>query len=168
MLDKKIAFIYGSTDDNRGIKEGQIEMIGDAHDEDELHIKCIMDYTSLKYSDLSMFKQLNERHTPETFAYFYTLLGHIVFFNNTKNIEKYGKLGLLMMPKNITEIQKQSLYEFIETIPDFSIVISYDFKVEDGFLEDKEMSSVNKESPKDLLDKYFDKVEELSVKPKHR
>lgn len=50
----------------------------------------------------------------------------------------------------------------------FSITISYDFKVEDGFLEDKEMSSVNKESPKDLLDKYFNKVEKLSNKPKHR
>ena len=40
--------------------------------------------------------------------------------------------------------------------------------VQYGFLEDKEMSSVNKESPKDLLDKYFNKVEELSVKPKHK
>ena len=52
MLDKKIAFIYGNTDDNRGIKEGQIEMIGDAHDEDELHIKCIMDYIGHFYSSL--------------------------------------------------------------------------------------------------------------------
>lgn len=106
MENYKLAFIYGKDDENRNIKEGNIERLGDAHDEEQLHINCLLEYAKHRYSDIGIFKKLNSNHMPETAGYFFTLFGHIVFFNTTKNVEKYGKSGIFLMPQELTDIQK--------------------------------------------------------------
>ena len=66
MDEYKLAFIYGDTDQKRKIVEGQIERVGDIHDEDVLHIRCLLDYARERYSDVEIFQRLNLRHKPET------------------------------------------------------------------------------------------------------
>ncbi len=163
MIDNyKLAFIYGADDEKRNIKDGEIEMIGNAHDEDELHIKSLLDYSKEKYSDIEVFKRLTIKHTPDVAGYFFTLFGHIIFFNTTKNIEKYGKTGIFMMPKIISEKQRESLKDFIEILDEYSINICYDLELVDGILEAKELHSVNKENSIKLLNTYLQKENKVN------
>lgn len=157
MDNYKLAFIYGVDDYERNIYDGKIEKIGDSSDEESFHATCLLDHAKDKYPDKQVFKQMSFRHKPETIGYFYTLFGHILFLNTTKNVQKYGKSGLFMLPSNITDKQKESLFSFCEEIVDFSVHILYDFTIEDGILEGKELSSVENQSPSSLFASYFAK-----------
>ena len=166
MDEYKLAFIYGDTDQKRKIVEGQIERVGDIHDEDVLHIRCLLDYARERYSDVEIFQRLNLRHKPETVAYFFTLLfHHAVFLNTTKDITNYGKTGMLMLPDKLTDIQRESLCSLMREIDDFSIGIFYDLRIEEGILEGKEIYSADCESPLKVFEHYLDKTQK-SVKQK--
>lgn len=155
MDDYKIAVIYGKDDQEKNIKDGMIEAFGDIHDQDLLHIDCILEHARKKYPEVAVFKQLTDRHSPEAVAYFYTQLGNAVFFNSTKEPEKYGYSGVLMLPDDLTDNQIQSLQNLSKKISKYIISISYDFKVEDGIIECQEINSLNQETPEELLKKYF-------------
>ncbi len=158
MDDYKIAVIYGKDDPEKNIKDGMIEAFGDIHDQDLLHIDCILEHARKRYPEVAVFKQLTDRHSPEVVACIYTLLGNVVFFNTTKDAGKYGKLGLLMLPDELTDNQIQSLQELAKSISNYSLNISYGLKLEDGFLEGQEMKSTSDETPQELLNKYLTKT----------
>lgn len=161
MEDYKVAIIHGNNNEERNIREGQIEKLGDFSDEEQLHSACLLDYANEKYKDAGIFKQLNYRHKAETIGYFLTMIdNNIVFFNVTKNAKKYGKMGLMLMPEDITPVQREALYDFIETIPDFSIDIFYNLSIVDGILAGKEIFSAFNETPKSVLDSYFNLKQE--------
>lgn len=83
----------------------------------------------------------------------------LFFFNTTKDIKKYGKTGMFLMPNTISDIQKQALYQFAQTIKDFSINIFYDLNIIDGFLEGDECYSIENESPEVVLEMHFKKIQ---------
>ncbi len=157
MEDCKIAFIYGKDDEKRKTYEGQIEKYGKI-EEDLLHSTCLLQYAKERCSHIEIFTRLNYRHRPETIGYFFTaILDDIVFLNTTKNIEKYGKTGVFLMPEEPTEIQKEAVYQFAQEINDFSVNVLYDLSLQDGILEGKEMLD---KDPIQMLDAYFSKKEE--------
>ena len=157
MDDYKLAFIYGTNEEECDIWDGKIEKFGDSSDEDSFHSTCLLDHAKERYPDVQIFKKMGFRHKPETIGYFYTLFGHILFLNTTKNVQKYGKSGLFMLPSNVTEKQKESLFKFCEEIEDFSVHILYDLNIEDGILEGKELSSVENKNISSLFISYFER-----------
>lgn len=159
MDDYRIAFIYGVTDDECNIKDGELEFYGDANDSELSHSQCLKDHAEEHFPNVKVFNMLNFRHRPEVISYFYTVLGHIVFLNITKNVKKYGKSGLFLLPNEITEKQRVTLKRFCENISDYSISIMSDLKIEDGILDGRELSSVEKQNPAAVFDLYFGREE---------
>ncbi len=166
MEDYKLAFIYGAGEEVRGLIDGEIQNIGNAHDKDELHINCLLKFAKNKYGDVNVFNRLNHRHRPEIAAYFFSLFGHIVFFNITRDAKKYGKMGLFIMPLEITDKQKESLTAFVKTIDDFHVDICYDLKLIDGILDGREIQAFNGETPEKLLEIYYKRASLLTTKSK--
>lgn len=158
MVNYKIAVIHSKTDEKRGIKAGEVERIGDINDEDALHSTYILEYAKEKYSDIEIFNHLNYRHKAETIGYFLTLFGDIIFFNTTKNVERYGKSGLFLMPNEIAD--QKFLYDFAKEVDDFSVDVSYDLTIEAGILVGKEMYSQPKQTVTEVFDLYFSKMEQ--------
>ena len=161
MNDYKLAIIHGKDDEKRNIKAGQMEKVGNVADSDVLHVTCLLDYAKQKYPDIEIFHNLNYRHRPETVGYFFTLLGDAIFFNTTKNVAKYGKEGMLMLPQEISPLQKEKLFELSKTISDFSLIIISDLTLEDGFVMGENKYPLNKETPCEMLTNYFSSNEIL-------
>lgn len=141
-------------------EHGQVERIGDATDDMQLHSVCLLEFALKKYPDVSIFKRLNNRHTPEIISYFYTLLGNAVFLNTTKEEEKYGKTGFFMLPNDMTEEQQESILLFSKSIKGFSTTIFYDLKLVDGMIDEKALSSMEPECSEELLRAYFETKKE--------
>ncbi len=158
----KLAIIYSEDNNMKNIKDGQLKMLGDAYDSEELHIKCLLDLAKEIYPEVDIFRKITYRHTPEIASYFFTLLDNIVFLNTTKNMEKYGKTGMLMMPKNLSEKQIDTLISFTENLKDYSISICYDLELIDGILESKELHSLEKEQTIKLLETYFQRENRIN------
>ncbi len=160
MENYKFAIIYGNDDSKRNIEVGKIEKYGDLRIGDLNHIDYLIEYIDSKYSDIDMFKVLNNRHAPEIAAYLISRLGSVVFLNATKDAKKYGKTGFFMMPDAITEEQKESMYAFCSEIKDFNVSIYYNLKIVDGFLDGANLFPMAREEPQKLLDSFFNKVKE--------
>ena len=95
----KIAFIH---------QNATIDYVG-SNTTDDTHSVHLLEYAKNNYPEVSIFKKLNYRHTPETISYFYTLLGDVIFLNTTKDVERHGYTGLFIFPQKITEEQKRIL-----------------------------------------------------------
>ena len=166
MDNYKTAFIYGSDDETNNFKDGQIHLYGEA-EQDLFHNVYLLNYIEKYYPNIPLFKQLNPRHPKEIIAYFLAKMGHVVFFNTTnyeeKKLERHGKLGMFMMPDNLTEKQKAALIQFAQTIPDFDVLINYDLKIEDGLLNSQTYQSTEKISPETLINSFLQR-ENMSEK----
>lgn len=134
-------------------KDGVIDVIG--QDEQELHSLCLLDYARKNCAD-KVFEQLNFRHRPEVISYFLVkLYGDVVFLNTTKDIVKYGHMGILMLPDELSEEQIINLEQFLDDIAEFNICLTTNLYLEDGILQAQELYSVSSETPKDLVGRYF-------------
>lgn len=134
-------------------KDGNIDIIG--QDEQELHSLCLLDYAHKNYSD-KVFEQLNFRHRPEVISYFLMrLYDDVVFLNTTKDVAKYGYMGILMLPEELSEEQRTKLDQFLESIAEFSICLTTNLYLEDGILQAQELYPISAETPKDLVSRYF-------------
>ena len=158
MDDYKIALIHGDQFVEKGLMDGSVELIGEI-EQDSLHIASLLNYAKSTFSQLPIFSQLTIRHQPEVIAYFLTRLGLTVFFNMTRydenNLRKYGKIGMLIFPDELTPKQEMALKEFAQNISDFSISINYDLVINDGILNSKTIQGCNHEKPLELLESYF-------------
>ena len=131
---------------------GKCDMVGT--DVEELHSQCLLDYANNNY-DAKIFKKLNFRHRAEVISYFLTQLGDIVFLNTTKDVEKYGYIGVLMLPRNITNVQRDSLDQFLEKISMFNICLVTDLYLDGGILQANELYPISDETPSSLVQRYF-------------
>ena len=161
MIDEKIAFIYGKEKPESGIVEGKIEPIGKIKD-GSFHATYLLDFAKDNYPEVPIFKRLSRRHTPESIAFFYCYyFNHIVFLNTTSFNDKgeitHGKTGRFLLPNNISSKQKEALYNFLEMLDDYSIIILYDLKIDEGIFGGKELHSVYLDTPTTLFNKYFEK-----------
>ena len=161
MDNYKIALIHSDSFEDRGLMDGQFEVCGEIN-KDSLHVMNLLDYANNKFSEMSIFQKLSVRHQPEVVSYFLTKLGIIVFLNMTKydneHLKKYGKMGMLLLPDELTDRQKDTLIKFAEKISDFDIYINYDLSIDTGILDSKTIQGFNHETPRELIDIYFKRL----------
>ena len=161
MDDKKIAFIYGSDKAEVGIYEGEVCKIGNINDS-EIHSTCLLLFAKEKYPEVGIFNKLNYRHRPQSIAYFYTrYFNHAVFLNTTKyrddgSIGMHGKNGILMLPEELTDKQKEMVSRFLDEINDYSVSILYDLKLDGGIVTGSEILSVDANNSRVAFDNYLD------------
>lgn len=154
MKDCKLAIIHGHDDLKNNLLVGNLEYVG--FDLDELHSECLLNYASEHYSDVEFFKRLNYRHKPEVIGFFFLKnFGDIIFFNTTKNIEKYGYTGFFLLPDDISDEQMITLFEFAREIKNYSVGLFSSLRLEEGLLMSEDIYSVENETPEELLDRYF-------------
>lgn len=167
MDDYKIAFIHGDNYIEKGLLDGQIEFCG-KYDKDSLHVINLLDYAKEKFSEETIFEKLTSRHQPEVISYFLAKMGIIVFLNMTKydeeHLRKYKKSGMFLMPDELTEKQKESLISFCSRISDFNIIINYDLTIDMGLLDSKTIMGFNHETPLELINTYFERINENKIK----
>ena len=135
----------------------KVDKIGDTNVEDYMHIQVLIDYIKKHYKEHKMFDVLNTRHSPEIAAYLISRLGNIVFLNITKDVKKYGKTGIFIMPDEIDEELKERVIEFSKSVNDYSITIFYDLEIKDGLLDSKINSSVEFNNPQEMLISFFNR-----------
>lgn len=132
---------------------GNIEYIGE--NVDELHLASLLEYAKKHYNN-KIFEQLNYRHKPGVIGYFFLrFYGDIIFLNTTRNIKKYGYTGTLLLPDEINDIQKESLLQFLDTIPNFYMILATNLRLEDGIVEDDEGFPVSDATPRNVVEQYF-------------
>ena len=99
-----VAIINGGKDD------GNIEYLG-FNFNFKFHALCLIDYALKKYPQITGFQNINYMEEPNLPVYYLSLLNNIIF----TNISVDGfKRGMLYLPKNISDVQKEVLYEFIK------------------------------------------------------
>jgi len=161
MNDYKIAFIHGDNFEEKGLMNGNIEFCGN-NSKDSLHVASLLNYAKKNFPEISVFNQLSIKHQPEVVSYFLTRLGMVVFLNMTKydseHLRKYGKMGMFLLPDELTDGQKKALISFSESISDFEVFISYNLSIETGILDSKTIHGFNHETPNELLDIYFKRI----------
>ena len=161
MDNYKLAFIHGKSEMKKNMVVGNIEYIGDSVD--DLHSSCLLEYARACYEDITIFKQLSIRHKPEVIGYLFVyMFNDIIFFNTTKNPEKYGYSGMFLLPDNILDEQKKSLFDLASSIDNYEVGIFSSLKLEDGMLVGDEMFPMQGETPREMLNKYFLKQEKDS------
>ena len=123
----------------------------DYGNQDELHIKSMVDFISEYYPNDPLLKTINIRHQPTVVAYLLTKKNNIIFLNSTEftkeSLERYGKNGILFLPEKITENQLSSLKEMANGIRDYDILIKCNLVIEDGFLHSKTLNNMEKITP---------------------
>ena len=75
--------------------------------------------------------------------------------NTTRNIKKYGYTGTLLLPDEINDIQKESLLQFLDTIPNFYMILATNLRLEDGIVEDDERFPVSDATHRNVVGQYF-------------
>lgn len=163
-MNSKIVFICGNEKLDKGITDGKTIYVGDIND-DYFHSTTLLNFAKENYPEVNIFANLNRNHMPTTIAYFYTsIFNHIVFLNISSNRKnEIQKRGSFLMPNNITEKQKESLYQFLDEIRDYEIGIHYNLELNDGTIDDVSISSTRNETPRELFDKFFDR-EKVKIK----
>ena len=139
--------------------DGSMEGIGNAHDEEEMHSLCMLNYAEENYPDVEVFKKLNYRHSPATIAYFYTRLGDIVVLNITKNASKNGKAGYIMIPDEVTIEQETSLYNLEKVLSEYLVGVSTNLKLDEiGQPHGTTKYTSDELTFKDVLDEQFENI----------
>ena len=60
-----------------------------------------------------------------------------------------------MLPDEINDIQKESLLQFLDTIPNFYMILATNLRLEDGIVEDHERFPVSDATPRHVVEQYF-------------
>ena len=168
MDDYKIAFIFGSDKEDVDIFDGDIRKVGDMKD-GYFHSTTLLNFAHKYYPDIEIFNRLSNRHMPEAISYFYTqILNHAVFLNATKynedgSLGKHGKQGIVLLPRELTENQKNTLIQFFSEIEDFNVRILYNLSLDAGLLDGSEVSSLTREKPILIFEKYLEKTKGKSL-----
>lgn len=110
----KIAIIHGDELD------GKIDYIRCNLENEKIHIAMMLDYLKTHYLEDEFLQKSNIYTSINSIALYLSRKGNIIFLNTTsyskEMLKKHGRNGILIMPSNITENQKESLKELKENI----------------------------------------------------
>lgn len=105
---------------------------------EDFHIICFREFCKSHFLDIKAFQNLSYRSSIDVVSYFLSqVMGHVVFLNTTKDIEKYGYSGMFVMPPELTDAQEKLVISFTEELASFQIVINYDMVLNDGIIDTK-------------------------------
>ena len=165
MDNSKVVIIFGKDAENGQYFDGQMECYGNAMDAD-LHIATLLEIAHKYFGDDPILSRLNIRHQANIAAYFMVELGHVVFLNTTSYkkdfLEKHGKNGLLMIPDQMSMKQFETLKKFLHHVEDYTITVCSDLKLNEGFLESKNFTSIRGASKELVINKLDLNVEKSS------
>lgn len=132
-MDSKIIIINPS-DDNNGLSDGDVKFIG-KFESDFSHGDLLTSYGVDTYGEDSIFGFLADGNfLVDVPAYFLAEGNDNVVFLNVSN-SKSGKMGLLYLPSNISDKQKESLGKLSSLLNDFNIEVNYNLRVDDGVVD---------------------------------
>lgn len=140
----------------------------DEADKYKPHVNYLLEYGREKYPDVQVFNILSDNHLYRTVVYFLSIFNNIVYLNISSN--RHQQRGLLFMPEEICEAQKQALYEVARKCLNVNVQLVYDLNFNDGDVDLKEFDSKRGSSFEDVLDDYFlllDRKKEAEKKHKN-
>lgn len=119
----KIAIIHGDNPVDGINKNGQIDYINCTLEDEYFHIVLMLKYLENNYKDNETLQNYDIYTSINKIALTLTGLGEIVFLNTTSYrkdmLEKHGRNGILIVPENYTEEQKNSVFELKEKLLKF-------------------------------------------------
>ena len=132
-MDNKIIIINPS-DEDYGLLDGNINYIGEVNN-DFSHGDLLTSYGVDIYGEVSIFGILSiGNYLVDVPVYFLTEgYENIVFLNVSR--PKSGKIGLLYLPSNISDKQKESLNSLSFILKDYRIEVNYNLRVDDGIVD---------------------------------
>ena len=157
--DYKVVVITGKNDKSDDL-DGEVRFVGPTSEYD-FHIDCLLDYVKRSYPDVKVFQRMNDRFDPNVPIFFLTWLNSIVYINISGN--RVGRYGMLYMPDEISEKQKEKLFEFAKSISKAHVDIVYDMDIDDGIVVWEEFDREKNKKFYELLTDFFAQEEK---KPK--
>ncbi len=155
MDEYRLALICGNIEETDKLKDGMTIKLGKLGIED-LHGAILLDFAEQHYPNIPWLERYRNSYHAEVIAYFYTLMGYIVFFNTTKENKKYGNNGLFMMPRKITPKQEASLQKLASELNGYDVDLVYHLHVADGLVDGEVISkSKNLKTPSQLVSHYL-------------
>lgn len=147
-----------------------IQEIDDINDIDryKTHIDYLLEYGQEKYPDVQIFNLLSTNHFYQVIVYFLSIFNNIVYLNIS--VSKYQQKGLLFMPDEISEKQKNSLFKIAQESPNANVQILYDLNLNDGNIDLQEFDAMRGSSFEDVLSDYFvlmDRKKDIEKKSKN-
>lgn len=128
------AIIINPLDEENGLNDGIINYLGNDGSEFD-HSELLVNYGLDVYGENTIFDILSEgNYIVEYPAFFLTEgYGNIVFLKVSDS--KTGKIGLLYLPKDISDKQRKSLLSLSSILKDYNIEVNCDMSLEDGLIE---------------------------------
>ena len=132
-MDSKVIIINPS-DEAYGLLDGDVNYIGEVGS-DFYHGDLLIDYGISVYGEDSIFGILaSGNYLVDVPVYFLTEGNDNIVFLNVSN-SKIGKMGLLYLPNNISDKQKESLNKLSSILSDFKVEVNYNLRLDDGMVE---------------------------------
>ena len=167
MDDYMVAIINGQ---NEGDIDGNIDYVGRLYlkndtgilDSNEVdldkyrnHVDHLLKYGRGKYPNKVIFNKMPDNVEFRVPIFFLSILDNIVYLN--VSTEKYGRHGWIFMPDEVSDKQKETLYEFARKLSNVGINLFYDLNYnEEGYVEFQEYDCKNGLSFEEILDDYFE------------
>lgn len=160
-IDDYKAVIITGVNDKSADGDGEVRFVGHL-DDYSFHIDCLIDYTREKYPNVNVFKHINDRCDSNVPIFFLTWLNSIVYINISGN--RVGRYGMLFLPDEISDKQKEVLLELSKAIPKAHVDIVYDMDFDDGIVDAKEFDYKSGKGFEKLLDEFLRQKEKKSKK----
>lgn len=178
--DSLVMIINGENE--KGDIDGQIDFVGkifydkNIHDikgindidRFKTHVDYLLEYGQKKYPDVQVFNILSVNHFYQVIIYFLSVFNNIVYLNIS--ISKQQQKGLLFMPDEVSEKQKDSLLKMAKDSPNVNVQILYDLKLNDGNIDLQEFDAMRGSSFEDVINDYFvlmDRKKDIEKKSKN-
>ena len=129
----KVAIIHGEKPVDNLNKDGVIDYLNCTLEDEYFHIVMMLKYLETHYKDNPKLQSYDVYNSINEISLYLSRLGNIIFLNTTnyrkEMLQKHGRHGIIMMPENITDNQKESLRELKQHLEKYNeIQIWYDIK----------------------------------------
>ena len=132
-MESKI-IIINPLDEENNLNDGQINYIGEVDSYFD-HSNLLINYGVDVYGENTIFDIMSTgNYLVEYPVYFLTEGYENIVFLNVSN-SKAGKIGLLYLPNNISDKQKESLSMLSLVLKDFNVEVNYNMRMDDGIVD---------------------------------
>lgn len=132
-MDNKV-IVINPLDEENGLTDGDINYIGEIDSYFD-HSELLINYGVDAYGEKTIFDIMSTgNYLVEYPVYFLTEEYDNIVFLNVSN-SKTGKIGLLYLPSDISDKQRESLLSLSSVLKDFNIEVNYNLRLDDGIVD---------------------------------
>lgn len=148
----KAIIISGNKEDD---VDGEIIYVGSL-DKYDYHTDALLDFLLEKYPNVEVLKTIPRNCEPDVPTFFLMRLNNISYLNISS--DQVRNRGLLFIPNEITEKQRDSLDKIAEELDDAYVDIGFDLDLDldDGLVTFREYSHQDGYNFKKMIDSYFE------------